>query len=988
MTRQLEQLYFHSDPIVKQSANSYLMRFQEDPAAWAVSHELLGDPAPYVQFMGAQTLYLKVKRQCATLPDQAGLIARLFACLRDGSGSLQAQTCIRLALCVSALVVRSLASWWPAALEDVVRFGRDGSLPQSRRLALQMLTSMPEEVLDLPQMAHTKSSPPAQALQAKVSLLVAFVMECLDSGDTEPGGLCEHALQCLLQWTKTLGVPFCEIEALSQRLVRFLSLDVLAESLLELLCECLQNSRMASSIWKVKDWPREAPGKLILANGPEGMCLHALLEQLRVLYPQLEQLCRAGTRGVDAAAERRLAAWARVVVMLCESYTQLLFEEECEHLLRFLGGCFQLSPATAQPLFEFWGQMKEMQREDLLSAGHVRCVLLRLTEPCAVSLLRYVRRDSVFSIGAQEDLSTLRDMAKDVTCDMYCLWRVCDASKADEFVGFLSQNLMQALGRRDAASIEAPLVLLDGAAEVLERPLPVALVEALRMIPTMPDDAGAMAAAAVLLQKCAPHMNAHVEVLPSSLEFLIRALPAIPHTAAESMLELTGYAGHHLAKSLPTFLAAVERIAPEYPVKVDGTLYSAVVCTVRRLPATEAVCSFVSILHGTTQKLFQLEKQVQEGPEGRLCLPHGSLPDVFRLLSRIRSCFRTLEQTPDEPDGPPPVGAAGKGNAAACILAALGPCWPAFARTVEAVLAATPSSAARDGRADGGDHTFSEAALAAVAVRVLRSCIATSKSPELPAVEAAKLVHMLLHLLVAVVRRKPAHLLALSPLADLIPAARPHGLQEDFATALQVICELTIAGLRRGGSFEELTPLFELLLACATHLEEALYGSPWFGQLAQLAARALESSDRELNRAVLQFLLRFAGSSDPRVQQAFVECVPTLAGAVLQHFHKWPAATRKHSSGLFAVLLDGHGPQFHAALLHVWRQPGLPGPHTVLTAEEQEVCARLFGQLRGPRLKAFIWDLAAVGNGSQTPDVLVGYQMPCAPPGRGALEAC
>ncbi|CAK0871828.1 unnamed protein product, partial [Prorocentrum cordatum] len=301
----------------------------EDPVAWGVSEELLRDSAPHVQFMGAQTLYLKVKRQWNTLPDQASFVVRLFAYLRDCSGALQAHAMLRLALCLSVVAVRSLLAGWASAVEDIIQFGRDPSVPQGRQLAAQMLAALPEEVQDVPSVGYQKSSPTTQALLSKVSLLVAFLLECMETLDAKPGGLCEASFQCVVQWTKSpLEVRFCESEAFSRCLVRLLSMELLTEGVLEVFIDCLQNSSMASSIWKVKNWQTEVPGCRLLAQGPEGACLRALLDQLRELQPRLERLCSGlAIGGVDAESESRLCAWARVVVMLCESYTQLLFEE-------------------------------------------------------------------------------------------------------------------------------------------------------------------------------------------------------------------------------------------------------------------------------------------------------------------------------------------------------------------------------------------------------------------------------------------------------------------------------------------------------------------------------------------------------------------------------------------------------------------------------------------------------------------------------------
>lgn len=988
VVQQLENLYNNPDAGAKQNANQYLMRFQEDPTAWAVSQELLAESSPQIQFMGAQTLYLKVKRQWDTLPDKAAFTSHLFNCLRAAPGTLQANTTLRLALCVSALIVRNVLSGWPSAVEDVIQFGRDSSVRDGRRLAAQILAAVPEELNDLPQMAHTKTSPPAMALLSKTNLLIAFILETLDTGDVQPDGLCQLALQCLVQWTKALDVRFCEHEALSQRMVQLLSVDALVEGLLEAFIECLQNSSMASSVWKVKDWATKVPGKKILDTGAEGKCLRALLQQIHSIHPRLDQVCAAsaatGRWGeLDEQSEKLLCAWARVVVMLCESFTQLLFESECEFLIQVLGCCFRLSPATAQPLFEFWGQMKEMQREAVLSTSQVQVVLMRLTEPCIVSLLRYIHRDLAAAAGYGEDLGTLRTVAKDVTCDIFCLWQKCDSTRSGEFVSFLAQHLLQAIGRQDAPAAEAALVLLEGVVDVMEA-LPPQFIAALQQLPSMPADAGAMGAAAVLLRSCAPHMENHVALLPELLQFLLNALPLAPHTAAESLLELTGYCGAHLASSLSRFLPAIEGIAPNYPVKVDANLFSAVVCTVRRLGVADLLPAFQSVLASTLQQLEQAQAEIQETADGRLVVAEPLKERLYRLLSRLRACVWTLEQAPEE--GETPRAGQLKGPKASAILAVMVSKWSAVAKVLEVVLAAAPPDLTREvqsharGRTDGADAGVTDAAIAIVAVKLLRSCIAAAKSQEIPEADSNRFVQMLLQLTVAVMRRQPAHHHALSPLAELLPlaASRP-SLKAEFSSAFQGVCEFTLQRLQAPGARQELvevTPLFELMLAAAEHLPEALYGCSCFPQLEQLAVAALQSPDRELNKVTLQFLLHFQASMDPRVQAHFAEFAPSLVRAMLQSFHKWPQATRRNSTLLFTTLLERHPSQFHTALVQLWQQPGTTGVHECLSPEHREVCLRLFGSLRGPRLKAFLWDLAAVANGAQTVDVLLSYQMP------------
>jgi len=652
-------------------------------------------------------------------------------------------------------------------------------------------------------------------------------------------------------------------------------------------------------------------------------------------------------------------------------------------LLHFLACCFKLSPSTAQPVFEFWSQLKEMRRENILSDAHVKALLLPLTEPCTISLLRYVRRDSAFSLGAPEDLSLLRDMSKDVASDVYCLWQRCDDAASAQFVTFLSERLVAAIDQKDAVSAESALVLLEGITDVLEGPFPSALKRVLQGLPGLPNDGDAMAAAAVFLQRCAPHVNEHASVMPDLVAFLLRALPAAPFTVAESLLDLTGYAGHHLCASWSPFLAEVERVAPGCPVKVDVTLYSSVVCTVRRLPLEQRSVAFRGILQSTLDQVSRFEAQTSCDADVGLLVSAASRESLFRLLSRTQRCIWTLEQTPAEPDGPPPTDASGRDGDATCILAVLAPAWHSLSRVTKAVLEFPTAHAASPvpgtDSANGSEPSCSVADIATVVVKIVRSCIAALQAHEVTGPDADAFSGSLLVLLVEIVRCGPLQNGAFLLLVDFASLALHRGLHADFASALWVVCESVVSkAWLPSSTVNELSGFFALLLASAVDFEEALYTCPSFGKIQELAVMALSSGDRELNKALLQFVVRFATSSCPAAQSQFRSFAPPMVTSLLQHFHLWPQATRKHSSQLFVVMLERHAALFRETLVCVWQQPGTVGIHTALNSQQREVCAKLFEQLRGPRFKAFLGDLVAVANGAQTVDVLVAYEM-CRP---------
>lgn len=124
--------------------------------------------------------------------------------------------------------------------------------------------------------------------------------------------------------------------------------------------------------------------------------------------------------------------------------------------------------------------------------------------------------------------------------------------------------------------------------------------------------------------------------------------------------------------------------------------------------------------------------------------------------------------------------------------------------------------------------SFSDAALAAVSVRILQSCIAAAVA--LGQTEGERLAHLLLQLFVDITQRSAERCHALSPLAALVALSVPYGLQKEFARAFDTVCAAAGRNWRgdQGTRILEFTPLFKLLLAYASHLEDVVYGSSAF----------------------------------------------------------------------------------------------------------------------------------------------------------------
>merc|ERR1711861_28764 len=100
-------------------------------------------------------------------------------------------------------------------------------------------------------------------------------------------------------------------------------------------------------------------------------------------------------------------------------------------------------------------------------------------------------------------------------------------------------------------------------------------------------------------------------------------------------------------------------------------------------------------------------------------------------------------------------------------------------------------------------------------------------------------------------------------------------------------------------------------MGAAGFQEEALYSLPSFGLLEQLTLSVLgRATARELAKAILKFLIKYAENANPAVRSRFTEFAPRLSAEILQRFHLWPQACKTHASKLFEVMLSKHRDAF------------------------------------------------------------------------------
>ena len=162
----VEALYRAPDQASRAQANQWLMDFVKTPAAWEASRELLADAAEDVQYFGANMLFMKVRSEWHAMPEasKAGVYGGLqqlvlqLAQQGKGGGSWIRLSAAgkRLCLVLAAAAVRSAATadnFVREALAMRTELGACGAA-----VAVELLTALPQEVLDHEEQAQSGAS--------------------------------------------------------------------------------------------------------------------------------------------------------------------------------------------------------------------------------------------------------------------------------------------------------------------------------------------------------------------------------------------------------------------------------------------------------------------------------------------------------------------------------------------------------------------------------------------------------------------------------------------------------------------------------------------------------------------------------------------------------------------------------------------------------------------------------------------------------------
>lgn len=196
----LQALYSSADPGTINQADEWLTKFQQTPAAWQVSDQILSHADTPVQFrfFAAQTMRTKVQFDFYELPVES------YGSLRDSLlnhiDRFRAPECqpihTMLAIALADLAIQ-MDSAWPNVIPTL--FERFGQNPDSYATLLEVIRMLPEENMNLKLMTDThKRSSSRERLQQATPQIVQFLLT-LQCPSIQAK---KKVLECFLSWIK------------------------------------------------------------------------------------------------------------------------------------------------------------------------------------------------------------------------------------------------------------------------------------------------------------------------------------------------------------------------------------------------------------------------------------------------------------------------------------------------------------------------------------------------------------------------------------------------------------------------------------------------------------------------------------------------------------------------------------------------------------------------------------------------------------------
>ena len=396
----------------RNEANQWLMQFSASPQAWESARALLQEPAEQMQYFGANLLFMKVRAEWHSLPDDAkasiyGVVKQLLSQLATSPApgvpwARLSTAGKRLCLTLAAAAVRSSAV--EAFTTEALTMAADPS-GATTPIAIELLSALPQEILERsqataalpgteaggprsaggaagdgpPDLHRQESRPELRALLPQVINLLVATLAKVGAADASSAAAeaTVACLRCLQQWL-SLGIG-CSLLMLVDSAPTLVSTSVanlassnsaLSDGAADALCELLSVANTALS---------PSADKAL-------QCTHGLAEQLGQAAVAL-QVPEALSAELGELDERQFNL-VRVLCAFAERAVDVIAQDASGRLIplvQLVFTCLGGEIRVAELTIDFWSGLQDTplnMRHEQLRAPLFREVASRLMTRC------------------------------------------------------------------------------------------------------------------------------------------------------------------------------------------------------------------------------------------------------------------------------------------------------------------------------------------------------------------------------------------------------------------------------------------------------------------------------------------------------------------------------------------------------------------------------------------------------------------------------
>eukprot|EP00743_Colponemidia_sp_Colp-15_P006591 GILK01007103.1.p1 GENE.GILK01007103.1~~GILK01007103.1.p1 ORF type:complete len:935 (-),score=181.95 GILK01007103.1:126-2930(-) len=858
--RQIAALYNPSDPASQTAADSYLMAFMDAPQAWGIIPTLLQSPIPYVQFLGAQTLYMKTKKEWGRKlqnSDRDRLRNMVLQYLLVPN-QFPSPVLVRLCLTLAAICVMSAATQWNTFMSDILNLAN--SNPDMKTPILYVLEALPDE-LKGSSLNYNDQSTTQQLMQRHAGLVLSLVQDAIN----EPN-LQSVAIKSLLSWVN-FKAPILDCPALINKVLGLItgSTAVVEEDATEVIEQALSWSQGAE------------------LNAAQMTSLQLILQDLSQARSKLSadpsntEYCRAVAR-ISAAVVQAFPLVALQMDPLSESLRNLLVEcaSHPDH-------------SVAAVTFESFFTLKQHLQEDVQMTVRPEQRVLFLAP--AANLVTVLLQQAAFPNGFErwagleekEAFMNHRELCKDAFLSSFLLVAQYTGGTADAYFDIVFRVMFQPNSSWQV--IESGLLAVRSVLDVLDSTQPSAhLNQVLKNLESLSRHPYVANAVCLLIGEAHEFLSHHHDLLVPCLSYLVDSL--VIHeamgAASEAFSQVCCTCKHLLIGQFDQLVDVCNKTIPTLHTGYAAAVIQGLCYVASVLPPAQVGNAFARSLALTINNLKQLQTLEVLTADFRSRI----IRELICLHKALKAIFTGEYICIDGSESSHPV------------VSLLIHVWDPLNVLIQRFL-------------DDVDIVLDINAIYVLAMQTARERLVSLFPGMMSAVVSAfqKLPH-------------PSHLLTIAQAIDLFGSTRTYSA--DLANVFTIISETAINALRISADPDLLKAYTKVCTKAIELCPMILLSSPAVETVLGMQISGLSFAEDGVQEQLIVFWGRFVSSGDAAMQELVSRVLDTLLGTLLTQLPSQPRMVASKNADIFQPLLQRYPERAFQILQHCFATEGFP----------------------------------------------------------------